>query len=151
MPIAAEAVPIAADADATIRAAEASAEQVERDLNRLTTFSADVRKALDEADKAKADVQHAMGSFRQQAALDVVERDGLKTKVMGLEEEVATLQRRIQELEDEKKACLADKATLTEASAKVQEQIDGVFKFGQAIKNGLAFKGLTSPANKSGS
>ena len=50
--------------DDTARAAEASIEQVEADLKRLGTFSQEVRHTLDEADRAKLDVQHALAAFR---------------------------------------------------------------------------------------
>ena len=92
------------DADATQRQAEASVEQVEADLKRMATFSSEVRRSLDEADRAKIDVQHALGYFRRQTELQQDERDAAKTKVLRVEEEVATLQRRIQALEAENKA-----------------------------------------------
>ena len=134
------------DADSTIKQAEASAEQVEHDLNRLSTFSEEVRKSLDEADKVKLDVQHALGYFREQSSLAQDERDAIKTKVVRLEEEVVSLQKQIQALEDEKQACVADKKVLSEANAKVQAQIDSVFQFGSAVRQGLVFRGLSVPS-----
>ena len=76
------------DADAMQRQAEASVEQVEGDLKRLSTFSAEVRRSLDEADRAKLDVQHALGYFRRQQELQQDERDAAKARVVRTEEEV---------------------------------------------------------------
>ena len=55
-----------ADADSIQQQSEASVAQVEADLKRLSTFSSEVRRSLDEADRAKADVTHAVGYFRRQ-------------------------------------------------------------------------------------
>ena len=106
------------------------------------TFNTEVRRSLDEADKAKLDVQHALGYFRRQQELQQDERDAAKAKVVRVEEEVATLQRRIQTLEAENKALAADKATLVEANRKVLGQLNSMFSFGQSVQTGLAFKGL---------
>jgi len=105
-----------------------------------------VRRSLDEADKAKLDVTHALGYFRRQSELQQDERDASKARVVRLEEEVATLQSRIQTLEADKRACAADKATLTEASSKVLKQLNSMFAYGQAVQNGLAFQGLAMNA-----
>ena len=85
---------------------------------------------------------HALGYFRRQSELQQDERDSSKAHVVRLEEEVATLQRRIQELEASARACAADKATLKEANSKVLAQLNSMFAYGQAVQNGLAFQGL---------
>ena len=77
-----------ADADAMQRQAEASIEQVEGDLKRMTTFNAEVRRSLDESDRAKIDVQHALGYFRRQQELHQDERDTARARVVRIEEEV---------------------------------------------------------------
>lgn len=130
------------DADTAQRQAEASIESVEADLKRMSTFNAEVRRSLDEADKAKLDVQHALGYFRRQQELHQDERDTAKARVVRVEEEVATLQRKILELEADKKALAADKSTLREANSKVLAQLSSMFSFGQSVQTGLAFKGL---------
>ena len=76
------------DADAMQRQAEASIEQVEGDLKRMTTFNAEVRRSLDESDRAKIDVQHALGYFRRQQELHQDERDTARARVVRIEEEV---------------------------------------------------------------
>ena len=82
------------DADAMQRQAEASIEQVEGDLKRMTTFNAEVRRSLDESDRAKIDVQHALGYFRRQQELHQDERDTARARVVRIEEEVRPPSRR---------------------------------------------------------
>lgn len=72
-----------------------------------------MRRDLDEADRVKSDVTHALGYFRRQSELQQDERDACRAKVVRIEEEVATLQRKIKELEAEKGTLATDKATLT--------------------------------------
>lgn len=165
-------------ADRTQREAEASAEQVEADLKRLSSFTTEVRQTLDEADRAKLDVQHAvshyplrpfaplrrrtalsqtplslslsdrqMGYFRQQSTLQQDARDASQARSLRLEQEVATLQRKIQALENEKAGCLADKATLAEANKKVLDQMHSMFRFGESVASNLAYKGLAAAGN----
>ena len=169
-PAAAEAAPApAADAEAVARQGEASLEQVEADMKRMATFGAEVcaiafqrttrthtltpaaffpgpfwqvRRSLDESDKAARDVSQALSYFRRQTALQQDERDTGASKVSNLENEVAQLQRRIQALEADKKALLADKATLGEANRKVLAQLSQMAAYGQAVQTGLAFQGL---------
>lgn len=74
------------------------------------------------------------------------ERDSSRARAVRLEEEVATLQRRIQALEAEQKACVADKATLSEANRKVLDQLHSMFKFGEGVASSLAFQGLGGPS-----
>ena len=145
MPTAMDVEPAAldADADVTQRQAEASAEQVEADLKRMSTFNSEVRRSIDEADRAKLDVQHALGYFRRQQELQQDERDVSKARLVRIEEEVATLQRKIQVLEEEKKTLAQDKETLTAANEKLLAQFRQMFSFGQAVQTGLAFKGLS--------
>ena len=121
------------DMDSTQRQAEASMQQVETDLKRLSTFTEEVRRSLDEADRSKTDVQHAIGYFRRQVELQQDERDNENTHIIRLEEEVATLQRHIKALEEEKAACLTDKATLKEANEKVLTQLNSMFQYGQCV------------------
>jgi len=93
-PAAAEAAPApAADAEAVARQGEASLEQVEADMKRMATFGAEVRRSLDESDKAARDVSQALSYFRRQTALQQDERDTGASKVSNLENEVAQLQR----------------------------------------------------------
>jgi chromosome segregation ATPase len=136
------------DADAMQRQAEASIEQVEGDLKRMTTFNAEVRRSLDESDRAKIDVQHALGYFRRQQELHQDERDTARARVVRIEEEVATLQRKIQNLEADKKALASDKSTLLESNRKMIGQLNSMFSFGQAVQTGLAFRGLDVNATK---
>ena len=94
-----------------------------RSLQRMSTFSEEVRRSLDEADKAKGDVQHALGYFRRLQQLDQDDRDSSRAKIQRLEEEVSSLQRRIESLEEEKRALAEDKATLSEANRNVLGQV----------------------------
>ena len=126
---------------------EASVEQVEADLKRMGTFSAEVRRTLDESDKTTRDVQQALGYFRRQSQLNQDARDSDKSRVQSLEAEVANLQRRIQSLEAEKKALQTDKVTLTEANAKVIRKLNSMFAFGQSVQNGLALSGLAAASS----
>ena len=136
---------VEADADTSQRQSEASIEAVEADLKRLATFGSQVRHSLDEADRAKGAVEHALADFRRQSELQQNERDASQAKALRLEEEVATLQKHIQELNAEKKQLQSDKATLTEANRKVLGQLSSMFSFGQSVQTGLAFKGLAQP------
>ena len=142
MPIVDDAMPIDGDADTTQRQAEASVEQVEADLKRMSTFNSEVRRSLDESDRAKLDVQHALGYFRRQQELATDERDNSKARIVRVEEEVSTLQRKILALEEQNKALATDKETLTAANEKLLAQFKQMFSFGQAVQTGLAFKGL---------
>ena len=108
----------------------------------METFNSEVRRSLDGADRAKIDVQHALGYFRRQQSLQVDERDGARAKAQRLEEEVATLQRKVLALESEKKVLVTDKQTLKEANTKVLEAASRMFAYGQAVQTGLAFHGL---------
>ena len=54
------------DADATQRQAEASIEQVEADLKRMSTFNTEVRRSLDEADRAKLVKQATSPLFKKE-------------------------------------------------------------------------------------
>lgn len=150
VPLAAPAADPAGDADASQRQTEASIEQVQADLKRMATFGSEVRRSLDEADKAKTDVEQALGAWRRQSELQQQDRDASKAKVVRLEEEVATLQGSIKELQAEKASLTSDKATLTEANRKVLSQLSSMFSFGQSVQTGLAFKGLAQPTTAAG-
>ena len=131
-----------ADADATQQQAEASIAQVEADVRLMDSFAAAVRRDLNEQDKVKQGITHALGYFRRQEELAQDERDGCHSRTQRLEDEVASLQHRIKTLEAEKAALAADKSMLTEANKKVLAQVNSVFAFGQAVQTGLAFKGV---------
>ena len=62
--------------------------------------------------------------------------------------QVATLQRKIQNLEADKKALASDKSTLLESNRKMIGQLNSMFSFGQAVQTGLAFRGLDVNATK---
>ena len=130
---------------------EASVEQVEADLKKLGTFSAEVRRTLDVHDKTNRDMQQAIGYFRRQTSLNQDARDADRAKLQNYEMEVAELQRRIATLVDEKKVLQADKATLTEANAKVLKQLQQMFAFGQSVQSGLAFQGLAPASSNNAS
>ena len=91
-------------------------------------------------------MQQALGYFRRQTLLQQDERDAAKGHIARVEEEVASLQRRIQELEAANAALTKDKATLAEANRKVLAQLNTMFEYGQAVQSGLAFKGLAPEA-----
>ena len=130
---------------------EASVDQVEADLKRMGTFSAEVRRTLDMHDKTNRDITQAISYFRRQTALNQDSRDQDKAKLQSYEMEVAELQRRIKSLEADKKALQADKATLTEANNKVLKQLSSMFAFGQSVQSGLAFQGLAPASNSNAS
>ena len=111
---------------------------------------AQVRNSLDESSKASRDMKQAITYIRQISTQQQDERDASLNRVSQLEEEVATLQRRIHALETEKAALTNDKATLAEANRKVIAQLNQVFSFGQAVQTGLAFQGLTATESGAG-
>ena len=135
------------DVEAVAQQEEASIEQVEADLKRLDTFGASVTKDLEAQAHAVADVQHALGYFRQQTQLQRDERDIGKAKVQDLQEEVAALTKRIQSLESDKRTLQEDKRTLTDANQNLLAKFSSLFASAKAVESGLAFQGLAAPSN----
>jgi len=132
------------DADATQQQTEASLSQLEADMHKMDTFAEAVRRDLQEQDKVKQGMAHALGYVRRQQELAQDERDSYQIKVQRLEDEVTSLQRRIKSVEADKTALAADKAALAEANKKVLAQVNSVFAYGQAVQTGLAFKNLST-------
>ena len=130
------------DAEANQQQAEAAIAQVEADVQKMNAFAVDVKRDLAEQEKVRQGITHALGSIRQQEELAQAERDTSSAKVQRLEAEVASLQRTIQHLEEDKKKCANDKETLEEANRKMLAQVNSIFQYGQAVQTGLAFKGL---------
>ena len=137
---------VAAAADSNKQQAEASIAQVEADVKRMSIFGAELKQELDQQEKVKQGIQHALGYFHEQEDLAQEERDGCATKVQNLEAEVASLKRTIKTLEEVKAMLRGDKATLEEANKKMISQVNSIFQYGQAVQTGLAFKGLAASA-----
>ena len=133
-----------ASSEANMREAEASIGAVQKDMTALATFGDEVRRTLDEEQRAKADIAHAIGYFRRQIELSSGERDVATAHIARLESEVLALQRQVSKAGEKQRACEVDKATLTEANKKLLGHFSSVFQSAQAVEQGLAFKGLSS-------
>lgn len=108
-----------ADADATQQQAEASISAVESDMRKMSSFGEEVKQLLTQQERVKQGITHAIGYWRKIEAEDADQRDGLHAQVARLEAEVATLQKRILDLEAERTALISDKTTLSDANRKV--------------------------------
>ena len=76
------------DIDTTERQEQASIEQVEQDLKRMDSFNAEVRRSLDESDKAKRDILHTLGYVRRKHELEHGERENARVRFERVEDEV---------------------------------------------------------------
>lgn len=135
-----------ADPDATHQAVEAAIARVEEDVGKMEKFGEDVKRNLLEQDKVAQGVRHALAAFRQQQDLDQESRDQGLARSRRLEDEVTSLQRRIQSLEADKATLTDEKKSLAEANSKVLAQVSSMFNYGQAVQTSLAYKGLAEPS-----
>ena len=130
-----EVVAVDATTESNARQAEASIEQVQADLKRMSTFGEEVARNLREQEQTKQDVSHALSYFRRQIELGVGERDVTTGHVQRLEAEVTSLQARVRDLEGKLASCQDDKRTLGETNKKVLDQLHNVFKIGQSVES----------------